>query len=187
MAGKKIVNFVQTSDGIERELFAMIDRGKNIQSFLNRVTFAQYKKAQIERWKSLNSTEGTTWPAIKSKAYQDFKERVVINSMTPRKKKTASKRNGARPQDLMTPTGLEAQGKVLMVLTGRLADAATGRGPGLLKVVTNSSITVSLDDSALPYGKYAAAKRPIMRFGAATEGQMIDDVIKYLMTGAGDE
>jgi hypothetical protein len=185
------VSLVQTSSGIETALEQMAERGSKLVSFLDDHTFKQYKDAQAARWITQGASEGFPWADVKN---QRAKERAFANAMsppfvkhfaskTPKEKKVIRKNLSDRWQNNITDSGFAAQGKVVMVLSGRLIDAATGKSSNLLKVVSNSGIQVSIDASALPYAKYPAAKRPVMQFSSQTEQQMIDDVIRYLMTG----
>lgn len=169
-----------TSKGIQTALEGMIERGRSVEAFLNRVTFQQYKNYQVDRWQSSGASEGYPWANVKD---SERKIRMVEQSMTPTRKKLSKKNWKARFQSNMTPTGLDAAGRVNMILTGRLADAATGRSANLLKIVTDSSLKVYIDDSVLPYAKYVGTMRPVMKFSQDHEAKMVSDVIAYMMGG----
>jgi hypothetical protein len=58
-----------------------------------------------------------------------------------------------------------------------------GRGEGALKVITNSQMTVGIDDGAIPYGKWAAEARPFMHFGPDTIQKITGDLARWLIEG----
>lgn len=153
------LSLVKTSSGIEQSLEGMISRGKSVAAFLNRVTFAQYKQAQLRRWETENTSEGKHW-----------------EDLNPAYAKRKLKRCSTFP----------GGGKKIMIATGTLVSAATGQSGALLKVVSNSGIQVRIDSSAIKYAPYPGIKRPFMQFGYDTESRMVEDVVKYMMTGAGE-
>jgi hypothetical protein len=171
----------QTSSKIEDSLNQMVERGSTLVSFLQTHTFKQYQNAQAARWQTEGSSENFKWPDIGDE-YKQQKIRIVTNAVKHRKK-VGKRAASSRPENNMTPSGVAAGGKVLMILTGRLIDAATGKSAALLKTVSNSGMRLAIDDSVLPYGKWVAVKRQFMKFSPQTEKQMMDDVVAYLMTG----
>lgn len=134
----------------------MINRAKDPRAFLNTVILNMYANAQLQRWQSENSSETGQWTQLNQK-YAKYK-----------KKRFAS---------------FPGAGNALMIATGKLSMAASLRGPGYKKLVSVNSLEVSIDDTVIPYAKYAAVKRPIMQFGGATIESMKTVLGKYLMTG----
>ena len=172
------VKLIRTSDGIERALDGIVARGRDLSAYLNRVTFQQYLNAQLQRWQTENASETGLWKELNDK-YAKEKIRIVTGLTKDRKRVTKH----PRIKTLLTDTGSAAGGRAKMILTGRLADAAQGRGAALLKVVTNSGLKVSIDLSVLPYAQYASKVRPMMSFGTDTEALMVNQLVSYMMGG----
>lgn len=150
-------NFTQVENRIAESLDAMVSRGRSVASYLNRVLYEKYKKAQIRRWETRNSSEGGTWKAL-TKPYAE------------RKKKMFAAYPGA--------------GNRLMVATGRLAAAATGEDTGgIYKIVTNSGIEIGINLSSLPYAKYPGALRPFMEFADETVDKWKRGIRAYIARG----
>lgn len=148
--------WIKTSDGIERYIGAFLERGKTIQAYLNRVAYPQYQQAQVGRWQSENASETGQWAALNPKyAVRKIKEFAEF------------------------PGG----GRALMVATGKLSQAAMGRGDGALKVISGNTMTVGVEDSVIPYGRWAAGLRPIMEFGQDTTDLILTGVADWLMKG----
>lgn len=147
--------FEVTKDGITAEIRAMIQRGRSPSSYMQRITYPKYINAQIQRWQSENTTQGPKWEAL-SPAY------------AKRKKRKFATYPGA--------------GNVLMVATGRLADASQGR-KNALKMITDRQMRVGVDVGALPYAVYPGLIRPFMEFSDATIQKWVDGIARYVMTG----
>src|SRR5579872_4974281 len=92
--------WVRTSDGVERQLDAMVNRTKQLPAYLQRVVYPQYQKAQIARWQSENASEGNPWPALNDE-YAKWKRRKFA--------------------------GYDGGGNVMMIRTGDLSQSAMGR------------------------------------------------------------
>jgi hypothetical protein len=132
----------------------LTNRMNSIQGFLNRNIFRMYQQAQLERWKSENTSEGEQWAPLTAQYAQ-------------RKKKKFAAFPGA--------------GQKIMIATGKLYETTTGRNPkGLRKVATNKSLIIKIDDGYIPYAKFAAEERPIMEFSEATIQDMKDAVVDYI-------
>lgn len=174
------VTLVRTSQGIETALEQMVERGDKLASFLQNHTFPQYRNFQAQRWATQGSSEGATWNSL-NPTYALSKPKLIGTTLRPKRSKKMSISAKNSPKNNMTESGLKAAGLSMMVLTGRLVDAAFG--PNAQKVITQSGITVTIDGTALPYAKYASAIRPVMKFSDSSQQTMVDDVIRYLMRG----
>ncbi len=150
------VNFKTTSNRIEGKLNAMITRAQDPRAFLNTTMVNMYANAQIQRWETANASETGTWPAL-DKDYEAAKK--------------------------IRFAGFAGAGNAIMVATGKLSNAAILRGGGVKKIVTTRALEISIDDSVIPYAKYAAQKRPFMSFGAQTIEKMQEAIKKYLIKG----
>ncbi len=143
-----------THDGISEKLKTMLTRANGVSTFLQRVILPEYYKAQEERWETENASEGETWTAIKP-GYAAYKKRKFASF----------------------PGG----GEKLLIATGKLAFAATGRTPSDgYKLITNDSFVVGINDEAIPYGKYVAETRPIMKFSDDTVNSWKDQIARYI-------
>lgn len=152
-------------DGITQSLTAMLNRTKHIVTFLERNTLRKYQQAQMRRWQTEGSSEGQSWTAI-TEPYKTYK-----------KKKFAS---------------YEGLGYKTMIATGGLYRAATGRGPGFLKMISDTKFIVGIDLYATnpqgrrfyDYAAYAAEARPYMEFSDATKNEWKADIARYINSGA---
>lgn len=150
------VTLVRTNSGIENALQDILKRGRSTEAFLNRVTFAQYKQAQITRWETQGASEIGKWDEL-------------TEPYATRKLKKCKNMPGA--------------GRIVMIATSKLKDAATGQSAALFKIVSNSGMKVFIDTSSIPYAAYPGITRPFMKFSYTTEKKMVDDVVAYLMAG----
>lgn len=156
--------FKVTKDGIRKQLEAMVARGKSPSAFMQRVTLNQYKKAQVARWETEGASEDVTWEPLTSISYKAYKRRRYAS--------------------------YDGAGNKLMIATGGLYQAATGRGQGMYKLITDTSFVVGIDLNAanpegksLGYAAYAAEKRPIMEFSDATLDKWRSDIANYIFKG----
>lgn len=153
------MGFYQTESGIEQRLKGMLDRSNSISSYLNRNLFRQYQKAQIDRWKTENASEGDTWEPI-DPTYAKYK-----------RKKFASYPGG---------------GNVTMVATGKLASAAQAENPAYYyKIVTNSKFVIGINTGALPYAQYPGEHRPYMSFSDDHIADMRKGISDYISKNGG--
>jgi hypothetical protein len=126
------------TDGISNKLKLMIDRGKSMQTFLNRNIYKMYQNAQRERWMSKNESEGSRWLKLDSR-YAKYK----------REKYAA----------------YEGAGTKILIATGALFHAAIGPAQGQRKIVTNSKLYIS---TAIPYAGYVNEARNFTKWGSKT-------------------
>jgi hypothetical protein len=168
---------VKTSDGIEREINAFLERGSTIQAYLNKVVYPQYKKAQAARFQSENSTEGATWAPLSTKPYFAWWEKG------PNGKFGTYYAGGYAEHKKYLYADYPGGGNNLMIATGKLSQAARGVGDGTLKVISGNTMTVGVDESIIPYAGYAAEARPFMEFGRDTTDMILDGVANWLMKG----
>lgn len=152
-----------THDGIRKSLEAMVERSKHVSTFLQKHTLPQYQKAQMQRWITENSSEGEAWAPISS-TYRTYKRKRY--------------------------SSYEGSGDKLMIASGGLYRAATGRGDGMYKLITDDAFIVGIDLNAtnpdgrrLDYAAYAAEKRPIMEFSDATLNLWKADIAAYITKG----
>jgi hypothetical protein len=138
-----------------KNLRAMIKRGKSTRTFLQLKAYPIYIKAQMKRWMTENTSQGTAWAPLNSK-YASYKLKKFGSNV------------GA--------------GKKIMIATGRLYQSIIGAGDGHFKLITDSSMIVG---TTLDYAKFAASKRPIMKFNKDMIAQLKADWIKFMIQGKG--
>lgn len=143
---------LSVQDKITQDLKAMVSRANAVSSFLNRNIFQMYQKAQIERFQTENASETGQWQSLNSKY------------LKRKKKKYASFPGG---------------GNAVMIATGKLKDAATGRA-NFTKLVTNTSFTISIDLGSIPYAVYPGKMRPYMEFSDATENSWSQAITDFI-------
>ena len=131
------LKFVQT--GIQDQLKAMIDRSNAMQGFLNRNVYAMYKKFQRTRWITEGESEGKKWERL--------------NPLYAARKTKLYKQY---------PGG----GKKMMIATGDLVDAATGKSEKLHKIATNKQLILTI--RGIEYATYADEKRTISQWSDKT-------------------
>lgn len=153
------MGITSAENGIQRSLDAMINRANTVSSYLNNNFFKKFQKAQIERWKSENQSQGSTWKPV-DPGYAKIK-----------RKKWAAYPGG---------------GTVLMIAKGNLADAAQGRNSAnYYKVVTNTSFTFGINLANLPYAKYPGVLRPFMQFSDDTINEWQKNIRDFITRNAG--
>lgn len=145
-------SFEKTEDKVTKKLEGLLDRSKSLSSYLNRNFYQQYKNLQRNRWMTENASEGQQWEPV-TPEYAQYKIKKY--------------------------SGYPGGGQKLMIRTGVLAAAAQG-DYGSFKLTEERSITVGIDDSIIPYAKYAAKKRPFMKFSDASIAAMREGVIDFL-------
>ena len=150
------VTMKTTENRIQAKLTSMVSKARDPRAFLNTVIFDIYKQAQLNRWMTENESETGRWKKLKTDYYQAYKKRKYRS--------------------------FPGAGEKLMIAKGNLVDAAVGK-KYLKKVVTTKGMILSIDDSSLPYAKYAAAIRPVMEFGPKTIEIMRKSISAYLLGG----
>lgn len=143
-------------DGIREDLTSKLTRADTIDAYMNTALFRQWQRAQVERWKTENQSEGARWLPV-----------------------TPEYGNRKRTKFASYPGG----GAVTMVATGKLMTAATGRGPNFLKKVTSKQAVFGVSLSGVPYASFAAEARPFMEFSDSTEDEFRRGIDKFLMQG----
>lgn len=147
----------KVQDGIGDDLRAIVSRGRNASAYLDRVIWPAYQQAQVDRWASENSSQGPRW-----------------NALSPSYAKSKPKRFAAYP----------GGGRALMVATSRLSQGAQGRDTAyFMRSITDKTITVAINLSALPYASYPAKTRPFMNFSDEQISEWTDGVAQYVMKG----
>lgn len=143
--------------GFEDRMNALVSRANTLEGYLNRVVFRQYQKAQLKRWQTENASEGTKW-----------------TELNPKYARQKVRRYASFP----------GAGKALMIATGKLVDAATGRDTsGLTKITSATGIRIAINLGEVPYAAYAAKERPFMKFGPTTLGEMRSGLKNFIRTG----
>ena len=117
---------------------SLLSRERAVQSFIVRVLYPYYKKLQIERWKSENSSQGENWRPI-SKKWIDIK--------TKDKQKD--------------PSGFPG-GSAILIHSSTLFKSVTGLDQTYHRAeFTNTSMKIA---TTLDYAKWVAQDRPFMNF-----------------------
>jgi len=122
-----------TSSGASMKLETMLDRGRAMQSFLDRNIYRIYQNAQRDRWMTENSSQsgnGQKWEPLDS-AYATRKRRIYAS--------------------------YEGGGTKMLVATGKLYKAVVGPGQGQRKIVTNSKLYIS---TTVPYAAMSTTPDP---------------------------
>lgn len=122
-------------DNMQAWLDGIVKRESAQTAFLNGVIYPMYQKAQINRWKSENASEGANWlplnPTYAAKKLEKFAE-------------------------------FKGQGTKMLVATNTLLDSVVGRRNEFhRKKVTRSTLMVG---TAVPYAKHVSEERPFMDF-----------------------
>ena len=126
------------SDIIQIKLNALIDRGKSMQSFLDRNIYRIYQNAQRTRWMTENASEGGAsdkWAKLND-LYAERKKKVYAS--------------------------YEGGGEKMLIAPGALFKAVIGPGNGQLKVVTNTSMIISTN---IEYAKHVDYARSFSTWG----------------------
>lgn len=142
------------------KIYANIDRiisnANSVRGYINRVVYAQYQKAQIERWKSagdgsrdVTTSEGDKW------------NRLNPDYLKYKRKKHAADDYG---------------GNQILVATGRLLRETVLARKRTLQYGLEVYITT-------PYAKYVAEKRSFMTFSAKTKRSILDGMRRYIRYG----
>jgi hypothetical protein len=138
----------------------MLDRGKSMQSFLNRNVYRIYQNAQRSRWITENASEGGEtgrWEKL-NPTYAERKKKIYA--------------------------AYEGAGEKMLIATGRLFKAVVGPSNGQIKVVTNTSMTIS---TSVEYAKYVNEARSFSTWGPSFKAKVkkaIGDFILYNIGGA---
>ena len=127
---------------------------------LNGPIYTAYKRAQDERFRTENSSEGSHWKQVK----RDTRIRKIKD----------------RQRDSSRWPG----GDRILIHTGDLSRSVIGtRREHHRKVVTERAITIA---TTLAYAGFVAEKRPFMKFGSKTKGvfkSIIRRHVRDLMAG----
>jgi hypothetical protein len=152
------ISFLKKQTGVTDNLKAMVGRAKDVRSYLDTVVVRQYQKAQLARWQTEGASEGMPWAPL-TLPYAKYK----------------AKKHAGDPGD----------GKVLMIATGKLSEAATlASMDAVLKVVTSTGITIGIDSGVLAYARYAGNMRPFMQFSDQTISDMRAGLKNYIKNGS---
>jgi len=145
--------FTKISSGIEDQLKGMVDRSRDMTSYLNRVVYQQYKNAQRQRWITEGSSEGPKWKAL-NKGYAKSK--------------------------LTRFASYPGGGRHILIATGELQKSVIGPGGGHRKIVTDHSIEINWTTD---YADKVNDVRPFSAFGNKTNQEIYDGIAKFLISG----
>lgn len=151
-----------TSSGASMKLETMLDRGKSMQSFLNRNIYQIYQSAQRERWMTENSSQsgnGQRWERL-DPTYAKRKRRIYAS--------------------------YEGGGSKMLVATGKLYKAVVGPGQGQRKIVTNSKLYISTN---VPYAGNVDDARSFASWSPAFRARVmkaITDFIQFNINRGGE-
>jgi len=145
------VKLERVKDTTVDALTDMILKAKTPRAFFSRVIYPEYKKAQVERWQTENTSQGEHW--------------VPLNPTYSKYKKT---RFAAYPYG----------GTRMLVATGKLLKSITGEETrDHVAIFTDSSMTVG---TSLDYAAYVADTRPIVEFDEAMIDHWVEMVQNFI-------
>ena len=144
------VTFEKAQDDIFKYLQGITQRSKSIEGFLNRNVYPEYQNQQRERWETENTSQGTQWRPLEDK-YKKYKAKKFMS--------------------------YEGRGTKLMIATGRLQRSVIGPDGDHRKLVTPKTLEIA---TTVEYAKYAAEKRPIMKFSKQNVQKMLDMIVDYI-------
>lgn len=149
------IKWTTKQDGITESLTAMLNRAHSLSALFNGPIYRVYQNAQIKRWESSGSSEGSTWAPVRDPEAKKIKYAAY-------------------------PGG----GRKTMVATTLLSRSAIGQNSsGIAKIATSTGLTVKINLGVVPYAAYPADARPYMQFGKKTITQMRDMISKYVKSG----
>ena len=142
------------------KIYANIDRmlesANGVRGYINRVVYAQYQKAQIERFKSggdgsksVVTSEGDKWDALD--------------------KKYLKRKRVKHAKD-------DYSGNQMLVATGRLLRETVLARKRTLKYGLEVYVIT-------PYAKYVNESRPFMTFSSRTRRSILDGMRRYMRYG----
>lgn len=138
-------------DDVTTRLTEMVGKVGNMQGFLNRVIYQEYRLIQINRWDTENRSEGSQWPSI-NRLYASYK--------------------------LHRFAQYPYAGAKMGVATGTLLQGAVGPSSNHRKIATKSSLVVS---TTVPYATHFDADRSINTYSKKTMDRlrgMVKDYVK---------
>jgi hypothetical protein len=151
---------------LESRLNGLLDKS-NLQA-ASRKIYPLYQKLQTERWETQNTSEGSSWPAYKSKKYAEYKIRKYSDR----------------------PGG----GRKMLIATSTLAGAVIGHGSPFegtdkhIAVFTKYSMQIKVSQSGtnaegkpFDYPQYVAMTRPFMVFSKKSMQLMKDELRKFIL------
>ena len=143
----------QVENTVTKRLDEIVSRSSGMQGYFMRNVYRQYQKAQQERWKSENKTEGNRWSPLEP---------------------TYKRRKLTRFKDY------PGHGTKMLVATGKLFQSVIGPGEFHVVQATDSYLFVS---TTLDYAKWVAEERPFMKFGQKTLGTIRRGISDFIVRG----
>jgi hypothetical protein len=147
-----MITYKQLEKNIENDLLQMVRRAHDFRGLFNRVLYPMFKKAQLARWSTENSSEGQKWAPLNAK-YREYKLD---------KFKESPPYNGTK----------------MLIATNRLIDSVIGPSADHRKIVEPKRLIIS---TTVPYAKYVNEKRNFTHFGRITENRILNVVRLYVM------
>lgn len=138
-----------------KSLKKMVRQAKSSRSFLQMKVYPLYIKAQMKRWMTQNTSQGSEWEPLNPKYAQYKLTRFATG-----------------------PGG----GRKMMIATGDLYKSIIGAGDGHFKMITENEMIVG---TSISYAKYAGGARPIMQFDKEFIKMIKADWIKWILSGKG--
>lgn len=136
-------------------LEGMIQRGRSVSAYLNRVLMQKFQNAQRERFQTSNASQQGTWEPLNP----DYLRRRL-------KKWPGS-------------------GDAILVRTSRMARGAQALDSAYYyKVVSDNQFIVGINRGELPYAPYPGRRRPFMSFTQQTLTDWHAGIGNYVFRGA---
>lgn len=149
--------------GVQAKLQMMVEKGKSMSSYFNRITFQNFKNVQNARFQTENASQGDKWEPIDPE----------------------SRYGKLKPKKFATYPGA---GRALMVATGKLASGALAKdSANYYKAVTDRSFIIGMNLDSVPYAKHAGDARPYMTVNSETLAIWKKNIVAYMTRyGNGD-
>lgn len=154
MSGFKMIR-----NDFEKRMNGMINSGGLFRGFLNSTIYSIYQKAQDERFRSENQSEGRKWKQVR----RDYRIRKIRE-----KQRDPNRFPG---------------GDRILIHTGELSRSVVGSDLKFhRKIVSERSITIA---TTLEYAGFVAETRPFMSFGRTTQKKFSDAVKRFVKNKIG--
>lgn len=151
-----MITFTAIENDVGKRLDSMIQGAQQLDAVINRYLVPEYQNAQAERWKTENQSEGQKWGEL-SPRYLAWKQKV--------------KSVGGMP--------VLRGGRSILILTGRLAQAALLKNEFGQKLISHGQLKVTI---TLPYAGTVNKDRNFMDFSQKTKDRM-KQVIREALSG----
>jgi len=180
------------TDGISDGLSGMEAKSKNLRAWINRWLYPYMINVQRKRFMTENVSEGNRWSPLNPK-YAAWKLRRYGggikykwvgggSALDSQGNRTGFDRSGQkRPwQESGTYPNYPGNGKRINIATGRLVNSLLGEGPGHVKLVKPTSLTIG---TTVPYAKDVDASRTLSDLSKYTLEVISRELSSYLKAG----